>query len=48
LWAEDLKEGDLVDILKFTHISGKACWSRGKIKAVKSTKFKIEFLNDYY
>ena len=47
-WAEELQEGDFVDILKFTHISGKACWSRGKIVGVKPTKFKIEFLNDYY
>ena len=44
---DELKEGDLLDVLKFTHLSGKATWSRGKILTIKPTKFKIEFLNDY-
>ena len=38
----------MIDVLKFSHLSGKATWSRGKILTIKQTKLKIEFLNDYY
>jgi hypothetical protein len=47
-WVDSLKEGDLVDVLKFSHLSGKATWSRGKVAVIKPTKFRIEFLNDYF
>ena len=45
---DELKEGDFVDVLKQTHLSGKASWSRGKVLTVKPTKWKIEYLYDYY
>lgn len=45
---DELKEGDLVDVLKQTHLSGKASWSRGKVITIKPSKIKIEYLNDYY
>lgn len=48
LWVEDLKEGDFIDVLKQTHLSGKATWSRGKVVTIKPTKLKIEYCNDYY
>lgn len=38
----------MIDVLKLSHLSGKATWSRGKILLVKSSKLKIEYLNDYY
>ena len=47
-WVDELSEGDFLDVLKFSHLSGKAAWSRGKILTVKPNKFKIEFLNDYH
>jgi hypothetical protein len=37
-----------VDVLKQTHLSGKASWSRGRVTAVKPSKIKVEYLNDYY
>ena len=45
---DELREGDMVDVLKQTHLSGKASWSRGKVLALKPTKIKIEYLHDYY
>jgi hypothetical protein len=47
-WVDQLQEGDPLDVLKFSHLTGKATWSRGKIIQIKPSKFKIEFLNDYY
>ena len=44
----EVKEGDPIDVLKFTHLSGKAIWSRGKVTVIKPTKFKIQFEGDYY
>ncbi len=38
----------MLDVLKFSQLSGKATWSRGKVLLVKPNKLKIEFLNDYY
>lgn len=37
-----------MDVLKQTHLSGKASWSRGKVIGAKPTKLKVEYLNDYY
>lgn len=47
-WLEQLQETDFIDVLKFSHLSGKAVWSRGKIITIKPKKMTIEFLNDYY
>lgn len=38
----------MLDVLKFSHLSGKAAWSRGKVVLLKPSKLKVEFLNDYY
>jgi len=35
-------------VLKFSHLSGKATWSRGKVIAIKPNKLKIEFLYDQF
>lgn len=35
-------------MLKYTHLSGKATWSRGKVQNIKPTKLKVAFLNDLY
>jgi hypothetical protein len=33
-------------VLKYSHQSGKATWSRGTVRAVKTAKLKITYLND--
>ena len=42
-WVQALKEDDPIDVLKFTHLSGKAIWSRGKVITIKPSKLKIQF-----
>jgi hypothetical protein len=39
--VEELKEDDLVDVLKVSNLSSKAAWSRGKVILIKPSKIKI-------